>query len=733
MGKVVNEIRQAYRDLKRTPRYTQETPLDQHQRMALDAVIGDPTIAHLLPQVEIVIRSSAVYLAVDGGRVALGIDLLQDAALARIHLRHGLEHVAWLRSAKDESAAAAAALLALHTVYAYWRQMPFDDRQRVLQRSSSRLREVFASLEQAHGERVSPRTLAERLIGAWPMVVTLDRRLSSIPADFEAIARRVADALTLAQPVERVLTFGGDARLLLEADSRLNKYGCSPLPRPWAVTFSTCTATSISDLAFQAAERQRQALFSAAAAGRLEAGFAEAMKGIRNELTETLQLGEVPGVRVILSPSGTDAELIAVHCAFNTSKGPLLNILIAPREIGSGSRHAAAGRHFDHTTPLGGAVQPGCAIDGLDCERVRVQELELRNDAGHVLPDDEVATHLQSMVEAGIERGESVLIHLLDSSKTGLGAPKMDLVVDLRARYVDKVSIIVDAAQMRVSRRNLHRYLRNECYVIVTGSKFFTGPPFSGALLIPPAAARRVERAEPFAAGLAHYCGRYEIPEEWRHLADHLSTGLNFGLILRWRAALWEMRAFFAVDRHTRRQWYARFAERIRRKIQSCEHVELVEAPPYQRGDIHDDSAWDAVPTIFTFLIKRGNRLLSYDEAASAYQWLNTDISECLPESATAHRSNAAVCCHVGQPVRLRMVNGQWAGALRIAPGARLASRVCFDSSIGASTEERLTQQIEAAGMVFDKLAVICRYWDDIAARVSHRSARALRGQAAAS
>ena len=43
---------------------------------------------------------------------------------------------------------------------------------------------------------------------------------------------------------------------------------------------------------------------------------------------------------------------------------------------------------------------------------------------------------------------------------------------------------------MRLGRTRLQKYLDRGYLVLVTGSKFFTGPPFSGALLVPSALAQ---------------------------------------------------------------------------------------------------------------------------------------------------------------------------------------------------------------------------------------------------
>jgi hypothetical protein len=45
------------------------------------------------------------------------------------------------------------------------------------------------------------------------------------------------------------------------------------------------------------------------------------------------------------------------------------------------------------------------------------------------------------------------------------------------------MQIIVDGSQLRLDPKDIQNYL-NKGY-IVTGSKYFTGPPYAGALLLP--------------------------------------------------------------------------------------------------------------------------------------------------------------------------------------------------------------------------------------------------------
>src|SRR6185312_17185516 len=121
---------------------------------------------------------------------------------------------------------------------------------------------------------------------------------------------------------------------------------------------------------------------------------------------------------------------------------------------------------------------------------------------------------------------------------TGLQAPSFELVRGLRERHAGRVSIVVDACQMRLGKAQLRAYLAAGFMVQITGSKFYMGPPFAGALLVPPEIAARAAGMAPLPASLGDYFGRLEWPVAWSRLTAGLSANANLGLLLRWQAAL---------------------------------------------------------------------------------------------------------------------------------------------------------------------------------------------------
>src|SRR6185437_6556014 len=70
--------------------------------------------------------------------------------------------------------------------------------------------------------------------------------------------------------LDDLLTCGGDPRLMLDPISRLNDYGCGPSPLPHILSFSSSTASTISERAYQRAGLAREELMRSAIAVGLE-------------------------------------------------------------------------------------------------------------------------------------------------------------------------------------------------------------------------------------------------------------------------------------------------------------------------------------------------------------------------------------------------------------------------------------------------------------------------------
>lgn len=176
------------------------------------------------------------------------------------------------------------------------------------------------------------------------------------------------------------------------------------------------------------------------------------------------------------------------------------------------------------------------------------------------------------------------------------------------------------------------------------------------------------------------------------------------------------MGAFHAVASGRRYRTLDLFGRAVRERIDRDPMLRLVSAPSVVRLSEDGAERWDALPTVFTFLVVlRGARArpLSVAEAKLVYRWLNEDMSPRLWFGARrADRALAATKCHIGQPVAWQLGHGRTAGALRLAAGARLVSGVQFDNDLGNTEDERLQMESRNALTVFNKISFIAEHWE---------------------
>jgi hypothetical protein len=502
------------------------------------------------------------------------------------------------------------------------------------------------------------------------------------------------------------------------------------------VTFASCTGSSISHIGYAKAEILREELLLGAFRnGLVETAFNQAER-TRRDILRYLTLDNIAGTEIVLASSGTDVELIALYFTLGGHHDIVTNIVVAPHEVGSGTVPAAVGHHFDSLTPMGSRVEPGTPVAGIASEQVKLEKIPVRHETGEPISAHNLDQRILEVVESACSRGGRVLLHLLDSSKTGVGAPSIETAREIKKRYGPRVNILVDAAQMRLSRQSLRAYVEDGFMVLVTGSKFFTGPPFSGALVIPAAIAQAVDCLPTFPLGFADYATPSDFPSRWHVLASDFPDRPNIGLLLRWQAALWEIKAFYAVPPATQFDTVRRFLATLIEAIRENPDLKLVTAPALERLQGESEAQWDQIQTILSFLVRRrdcssgSSVFLSFEEAQLAYRWLNMDISAFLPNTAREEEKQVAgVRCHIGQPVRIFMQDNTWYAALRIAVGARLISGVEFDPTLGDSRGERLATELHGALTILKKLSIISRHWDYfIAAGVGRMKLRANNG-----
>ena len=462
--------------------------------------------------------------------------------------------------------------------------------------------------------------------------------------------------------LDDLLTCGGDPRLMLDPVSRLNDYGCGPSPLPQTLSFASSTASTISERAYERAGLAREELMRSAIAVGLESALETRIEDMRAELKAHLALPPAK-VDVVFSASGTDSQLHALYLARLLLGPDLKTIVVGSDQTGSGTPFTARGRHFNRFTASGMTVRKDTPVAGLACDSVMVpiadaSGLRLRADADLAVLD---------AVEAAVAGGSRVLLHVMDASKFGWRAPSQGCLDAIAQHWGDKVLVVVDACQMRLGRRRLRFLLDRGCMVLVTGSKFFGGPAFSGALLVPSSLSSALDGNQEIAPGIFGLCQ-----------SQRLACGVDRSAIaLREPVQPRSMVALGSRARGNRsllrgagcipRKGAARLSHRHRKP-----HLIVAVASPGRSRPPRR--------TMMSFPRPRSFHSRFITTAACCPRMIAACCITCSPRTSAASstaseadRDLIARRCLIGQPVRIERLKAPTA-ALRLCVGARLVT-----------------------------------------------------------
>jgi hypothetical protein len=286
----------------------------------------------------------------------------------------------------------------------------------------------------------------------------------------------------------------------------------------------------------------------------------------------------------------------------------------------------------------------------------------------------------------------------MDQSKFGCWAPSPARLEQLRHRYGERLQVIIDACQLRLDAEDLRDHVAKGDILLLTGSKFFTGPPFSGAAVFPEALARRLQQSErQLPSGLTDYLPQADTGA-WQAQLPNAPTPLTIGMYLRWYAALAEMKRYYQVPKAMRINELEHFGREVMALIDAHPHVEALfqpASPWWARTGMHGDEL-SSRRSIFPFLIRDAEgHYLEQTQVKALYEQLNRDQSD-TPGLTAEERTLAAQCCHIGQPVK---IDGKRTSALRISMGARIIAD-------GQHDAHHLDEELRQVRIVLEKLTL---------------------------
>ncbi|MCD0501733.1 hypothetical protein [Bordetella petrii] len=511
----------------------------------------------------------------------------------------------------------------------------------------------------------------------------------------------------LATPLEDILIAGGDSRLSIDPSSGYNRYGVPPRPRPDAVHFSSSTASAISDYGFAFCELLRQQLL------RIGSSDATAQQVVRRASSAMEQhvlrmLGsQANEADVLFTASGTDSEWAAVLVSKAGNEGrPLTNILIAPEETGSGVASAGAGCYFDDIIAFGDHVEKGALI--WPEQRITVEKVAIRGTDGAPRSVSDIDNDFLTAGKSALSRGDRVLAHVLFASKTGLVAPSTSVVNKLVALAPDQVDVVVDACQMRMSFRELSSAVERGWMLQVSGSKFLTGPPFSGALVLPNSFRSRLQSVRLALDKAPHICPSELWGDWWSNQLTPSATAPSYGSLFRWFPALMEARLLDTLPESFRRSIFDQFRTTL---IQCIDRTPYLQ--PISIGEMREKEEEFARQSIVSFQVMGRTwdgalRALDEPECRYLFEMLNKDVSLLFSDLRPTELALAKQKFHIGQPVTLRTCTEQRT-VLRLVVGARFFTIVGFageDASMAA-----LDSEIADATRAIAKIDMLASRW----------------------
>jgi hypothetical protein len=400
--------------------------------------------------------------------------------------------------------------------------------------------------------------------------------------------------------------------------------------------------------------------------------FKECMRQVHDRIRNILKIDS--NTSIITAPSGTDAEYIPLLIAKARAgyECKIVNIVTGAGEIGTYSPTAANGLYYTTSTPCGAKVGFGKSLVGIGNNVKVITISQYHPLTGQQKQDNDIwIEHVRRSLS---RPGTVVLLHIVDSSKLGRRMDVIDEVESLMRQYSRRLLVTIDSCQSRTDIGRTRQYLKLGYMVMITGSKFEEGPPFSGAVIVPPQLTDSLT-AKSFInllPGMGDFFTQYDVSGDMDMIRRYLPCWMNWGLMMRWTCALTNWENFRNIVDETRNRLIQNWVDEILKLIEQYPEIEVLSGGEFQSGAVGDRNTIISIK-----LISHGNPL-PIKVLNKIYCWLYEDMSGRFPDDIRLSHEEQTVLQRsflIGQPVDM----GNFA-VLRIALGANL---VCFMGKYG--------------------------------------------------
>mmetsp|Transcript_17391 Transcript_17391/g.40613 ORF Transcript_17391/g.40613 Transcript_17391/m.40613 type:complete len:631 (-) Transcript_17391:99-1991(-) len=521
---------------------------------------------------------------------------------------------------------------------------------------------------------------------------------------------------------------GGDDRITVSPQLRMNKYNATNAPVT-GIMRGSCTCSVPSARAFAIGQ---------AVLGRIQDGQSEALAAeMRDQLRSVWKLEG--STSMTFFPSGTDVEFMFVLLALGRALevagegARVLSIVTCAGEVGSGTTKAAAGLHFSELLPSGSPGEIGKPVLKADSSACNLKsvEVKLRTATGELRAVDDVDAEVEALVSEALTTGTAdvCVVHLVAGCKTGHVAASRGLVQRLRERFGTGVLPLLDACQGRLKDDVPADFVQDGYGVMMTGSKFYCGPPFSGVALMNDSLTAELRKyfSMPAFAAMIHGSSLKEYlalplidPMFQEGMAPALPSTLEGGALaitrgtlLRWAMALVHIKEWHAIPTPRRDALIASWVGSVTSAIARLQTPALavLQEDMLAGADAAGVFPVSSIVSLRCKLRCSGQwRDPTIDELRHAHRLMAMDLRDrdhVLKHPAEALRI-VSQRCFIAQPVAL---GSKAAPIIRVALGAsQIAEADQAISENGAETSEWPRSHEDE--LVFRKMALIFSDWD---------------------
>lgn len=390
------------------------------------------------------------------------------------------------------------------------------------------------------------------------------------------------------QQLQDIITSGGDERIQLN-EQGVNKYHINPVDYEGIFNRASCTCSPLN-------ETSHRALIDFAQKLEVE-GFEKLKNEQKRRLRRLIRSDE--NVDIAFAPSGSD--LCYYPLLFRkllSPNKPIMNLVTCPEELGSGSIIANAGRFYGSKNQLNESlVKNELVSEDLD---IQVMTFSARDSEGHIMDHrDQIAQMIETYSESHTLIGNIVI-----GSKSGI-ADNLSVVRE----FQDDILWVVDLCQLRANTHIVRKLLGLNCLIMITGSKFYQSPPFSGALIIPESIATRLKGVSAEQVyGMDRVYSRTDLPVCISHLSHHFQNLHNRGLMFRWETAIQEMEHLAVLTEERVTDIIDKWNKTLVKRIKNSPYFELMQ----------DQSRTNN--SIISLKVKIGDRYLGPEPMAELYR-----------------------------------------------------------------------------------------------------------------